>query len=133
MVEASAAVDAEGERGPLPSPPPQAERRSKGRAAAPEACLGGDIRCVARPHGTVAPFRRSASPYFLEARNSWLWSAKPGRGLRRGNKFLFHLSLLEGRGSRANEVSEGGGGSEAGDYSVLSEPPLTHPSPPSGE
>src|ERR1700675_1363249 len=59
-----------------------AERRARpaGRAAAPGAYSDGNIRCVARTHGTVAPFRRSASPYFLEAKASWLWSAKLGRG-----------------------------------------------------
>jgi hypothetical protein len=59
-----------------------AERRARSaeRAAPPEAQMDGNIRCVARPHGTVAPFRRSASPYFLEAKAWWLWSAKLGRG-----------------------------------------------------
>src|SRR6202140_5694306 len=52
---------------PEQAPRWSAERRARSdeRAAAPEAQTDGNIRCVARPHGTVAPFRRSASPHFF--------------------------------------------------------------------
>ena len=49
---------------------------------------------VARPHGTVAPFRRFASPYFLEANDSQLSSASLGRGMRRENEQACLLSVI---------------------------------------
>ena len=38
---------------------------SRGARPSPEAQCDGDIRYVAKPHGTVAPTRRSASLHFL--------------------------------------------------------------------
>ena len=53
MAEASAAVERR---------KASASRWTRGRA---RRAFGGNIRCVAWPHGTVAPFRRSASLYFF--------------------------------------------------------------------
>src|SRR5580698_5065878 len=65
-----------------------AERRARSgeRAAAPEARLGGNIRCVARPHGTVAPFRRSASPYFFGGKSFVALVGKTRARVRRENE-----------------------------------------------
>src|ERR1700686_3069407 len=58
-----------------------AERRARpaGRAAAPEAPLDGNIRCVARIHGTVAPTGAPPPFIFLEAELG-TGLAKLGRG-----------------------------------------------------
>ena len=44
--------------------------------------------------------------FFLEAKDQWLWSAKPGRGMRRGNEIAcFHPPLQgEGRGPKGRGV-----------------------------
>ena len=47
---------------------PKGERVPLNARPSPEAQLDGNIRCVARPHGIVAPFRRSASLLFFEAK-----------------------------------------------------------------
>src|ERR1700729_2365460 len=56
-----------------------AERRARpaGRAASPEAQRDGDIRCVARPYGIVASFRRSASLHFFGAKEFVALVGKP--------------------------------------------------------
>src|SRR3984957_14110906 len=65
-----------------------------------------------------APFRRSASPYFLEAKDQWLRSAKPGRGLRRGNESARTVRHRDSGGGGplelAKRANRGGGGAGRG-------------------
>src|SRR6202051_2855662 len=44
---------------------------------------------VARPHGTVAPFRRSASPYFFGGKSLVASVGKTGAQVRRENEIAF--------------------------------------------
>src|SRR4029077_12676250 len=65
----------------------------------PEAQPDGDIHCVARPHGTVAPFRRSASPYFF-------WRQKLG-GFGRQNSGAMRRENGGARAIRPRDAGEG--------------------------
>jgi hypothetical protein len=65
----------------------------------PEAHLDGNIRCVAWPHGTVAPFRRSASLYFFGGKSFVALVGKTRTQMRRENEGARHLLIRAARGS----------------------------------
>jgi hypothetical protein len=64
--------------------------------------------CVARPHGTVAPFRRSASPYFFGGKSLVALVGKTRAQVRRENGIAFLSAPAQrGRGTTgAREASE---------------------------
>src|SRR5580704_19405728 len=105
---------------PEQAPRWSAERRARSveRAAAPEAHTGGNIRCVARPHGTVAPFRRSASPYFFGGKAFVALVGKPRAQVRRenGSACTIRPRVSGGGGplELAKRANRGGGGAGLG-------------------
>src|SRR6202030_4427904 len=62
---------------------------------------------VARPHGTVAPFRRSASPYFFGGKRLVALVGKPRAQVRRENEIA--CFTLPWRGRVAHRRCAGGG------------------------
>src|SRR6202035_4050576 len=85
---------------------------------APEAQMDGDIRCVARPHGTVAPFRRSASLHFFEAKEFVALVGKPRARVRRENESACTIRPRDSGGGGPLELAQranrGGGGAGRG-------------------
>jgi hypothetical protein len=80
---------------------PRGERVPQDARPSPEAQMDGNIRCVARPHGTVAPFRRSASLHFFEAKEFVALVGKPRARVRRENESACRLFSSAARGSFA--------------------------------
>ena len=65
----------------------------------PEAQMDGDIRCVARPHGTVAPTGAPPPFIFFEAKEFVAVVGKPRARARRENESVCHLLSNAARGS----------------------------------